>query len=85
MASVYEELHQIVDQLPEDEASWWLGRMRDRQMRELWTALQQAPLEDEEISEAEEADAAAGREEWLRGEGRPLREVWEELRRERRV
>jgi hypothetical protein len=84
MTTVYEELHDLVDRLPEGDAAALLRDLRARQIAELRRIVSLAPYDDEPVSEDEERGAAEARAAYARGDVQPLVEFWEELRRERR-
>ncbi len=79
--TIKEDLHRLVDALPEQElhaALRYMEYLRDVGSDEFVRALMEAPEDDEPLTadEAEGADEAW--QEYLRGEARP----WEEVRKE---
>ena len=78
--TIKEELHRLVDELPEGESHAakrfleYLCNMSDPMMR----ALMEAPYDDEPTTPEEDKGAEEAWQEYLRGEARP----WEEVRKE---
>jgi hypothetical protein len=62
-----EKLHQIVDKLPEEELDAALKAIESRADDPLIRRLEEAPLEDEEISPEEEAAVQEARDELAAG------------------
>jgi hypothetical protein len=79
VATAREELHALVDTLPEKRARLLLRGLRTRDAALIGLAL--APEDDEPTTPDEDAGAAEALEEYRRGHGRPLAEVRRDLRR----
>lgn len=73
-----EELHELIDKLPEREIPTVRGLLRYLAGDPLLRALAEAPIDDEEETEKERAAVAEGRAEIARGEVYS----WEEVRAE---
>jgi hypothetical protein len=81
--TVKEELHELVEALPESElltAQRFLRHLNIMAKDPVMKALMSAPLEDEVITEEEEAQVREAEEELARGEGIPLDVVIERMR-----
>ena len=81
--TVKEELHELVEALPESEllaAQRFLRHLNIMAKDPVMKALVSAPVEDEPITEEEEALVREAEEELARGEGIPLEVVIERLR-----
>jgi hypothetical protein len=77
-------LHRLVDELPADErraARRYLEYLRSHG-DPLLSRMLEADFEDEAISDDEERAAREGWDAYRRGEGKPLRQIREELARE---
>ena len=75
-------LHQLVDELPENElhaAERFLEYLRDVGNDPVYTALIEAPEDDEPTTPEEDQSAEEAWQEYLRGEGRSWVEAREEL------
>lgn len=82
IGNIKEELHRLVDALPEEEApaarrflQWLVAEEGDPVIKSLLLA----PEEDEEITAEEEAAVQEAREQVARGELIPDEEVWRRL------
>lgn len=77
-----EKLHQLIDELPENEvetAEHVLEYLRDRARDPLLRALVEAPEDDEPTTAEEDREAEQAWQEYLRGEARPWEVVRDEL------
>jgi hypothetical protein len=80
--SIREEIYQIVDELPESRLPALLRhleRLRAAEGDPFLAALMNAPIDDEPTTAEEDEGAAEARHELARGEGRPLRDIRDEL------
>jgi len=78
-----ERIHRLVDELPDEElhaALRYLEYLRDMARDPVLRAFLEAPLDDEPLTPEDEAAIREGREELARGEGIPLEELVERLR-----
>lgn len=71
-----QELHQLIDQLPNEDVEWWLRVVRDKSQMAFTVVT--APYDDEEYTEEEEALIQEGRDAAARGDLMK----WEEVKRE---
>jgi hypothetical protein len=81
MVTNKEELHRLIDELPENElhaALRFLEYLRDMGADPLMQALMASPDDDDPDTPEERKEAAEAWQEYLRGQARP----WEEVRRE---
>lgn len=76
--SIKEDVHRIIDDLPESDLEKLLHHLEMVQAAKrdpFIQALMDAPIDDEPTTPEEDAGAAEAREELRRGEGRPLNEM----------
>ena len=79
--TVKDDLHRLVDALPEQElhaALRYMEYLRDVDSDQFVRALMEAPEDDEPLTAEEAEGAEEAWQEYLRGEARP----WEEVRKE---
>jgi len=81
--SLKEDVHRLVDALPESElpaAHRYLRQLHSEQADDpVMRSLMTAPTDDELSDSEEDEGAAEAWQEYLRGEGRPSEEVWKTL------
>jgi hypothetical protein len=80
--SIKEEIHRLVDELPESRLPALLRHIELVRMAEtdpVVRALMNAPIDDEPYTDEERAEDAEAWQEYLRGEGRRLEDVKAEL------
>ena len=77
--SIKEDVHRLVDELPDDalsSAQRLLESLLVKERNPLVRRLMQSPIDDEPYTDEERAEDEEGWQEYLRGEGRD----WEEVR-----
>ena len=80
--SIRDDVQHIIDEWPErmlPDLLRYLERLRDAERDPFLAALKSAPIDDEPTTPDEDEGAAEARRELARGEGRPLREIRDEL------
>jgi len=80
--SIKEDVHRLVDELPDDElpaARRLLESLRTKEHDPLIQHLMQAPIDDEPYTDEERAEDEGGWQEYLRGEGRDWKDVRAEI------